>query len=403
MNEVTYIRPDLYDKQIEAFFGDNRYSFIEGSTKSGKTVAGISWILEEACLYGGLNKHWWWVAPVYAQAKIAYSRTKHSILPEFRKCNEADLTITLPNGSIIEYKSGEKPDNLYGEDVFGALMDEASRSREESFHAVRSTLTATRGKLRCIGNVRGRKNWFFKMCRRAQAGAKGMLYEKITSIDAIRAGVLDIDEVRDAKALLPAHVFKELYLCIPTDDGGNPFGIADIKKCIIKEFSKKPTVRYGLDLAKSVDWVVLIGLDEDNHMTCCHRWQAPWRDTIRRVVALVGNIKTLVDSTGVGDPVLEELQNLSPGVFEGYKFTQGSKQQLMENLAMLIQRQKIGIADETCIDELESFEYEYSRNSVKYTAPEGMHDDCVMALSLAALGATIKPGGENRILRIRSL
>lgn len=35
------------------------------------------------------------------------------------------------------------------------------------------------------------------------------------------------------------------------------------------------------------------------------------------------------------------------------------------------------------MNELESFEYEYTRTGVRYTAPEGMHDDCVMALALA--------------------
>ncbi len=31
----------------------------------------------------------------------------------------------------------------------------------------------------------------------------------------------------------------------------------------------------------------------------------------------------------------------------------------------------------------ESFEYEATRTGVRYTAPEGLHDDCVVALALA--------------------
>ena len=34
---------------------------------------------------------------------------------------------------------------------------EASRAREEAWHALRSTLTATRGKVRVIGNVKERQ------------------------------------------------------------------------------------------------------------------------------------------------------------------------------------------------------------------------------------------------------
>ena len=41
------------------------------------------------------------------------------------------------------------------------------------------------------------------------------------------------------------------------------------------------------------------------------------------------------------------------------------------------------------ISELEAFEYEYTRTGVRYTAPPGMHDDCVCALALAVRRATI--------------
>jgi hypothetical protein len=34
-------------------------------------------------------------------------------------------------------------------------------------------------------------------------------------------------------------------------------------------------------------------------------------------------------------------------------------------------------------DELDNFEYVYTPTGVKYAAPEGLHDDCVMALGLA--------------------
>ena len=45
------------------------------------------------------------------------------------------LTVTLANGATIWFKSAEKPDNLYGEDVYAAVMDEATRIREEAWHA----------------------------------------------------------------------------------------------------------------------------------------------------------------------------------------------------------------------------------------------------------------------------
>ena len=62
--------------------------------------------------------------------------------------SETDSSILLPNGATIWFRSGEHPDSLYGEDVWAAVIDEATRVKPEAWHAVRSTLTAT-GKVRC--------------------------------------------------------------------------------------------------------------------------------------------------------------------------------------------------------------------------------------------------------------
>lgn len=105
------------------------------------------------------------------------------------KINYTDMTIELPTGAVMRFESAEKPDNLYGEDVWAAVMDEASRMRQEAWYAIRSTVTATRGPVRIIGNVKGRKNWFYIMCRKAQAGEPNMAYFKIFALDAVAAGV----------------------------------------------------------------------------------------------------------------------------------------------------------------------------------------------------------------------
>src|SRR3990167_8326742 len=172
--EIEYTRPWMYQKQSEAFFTEARYSFIEASTKSGKTVGALAWLWEKA-LFGKRNQNRWWVAPVYPQAEIAYRRLKQGLPREiYEMCvwNETSLRVKVPSGGFIWFKSGEKPDTLFGEDVYDAVIDEASRVRQESWHAVRSTITATQGSVRIIGNVKGRKNWFYNLARKAEAGGR---------------------------------------------------------------------------------------------------------------------------------------------------------------------------------------------------------------------------------------
>lgn len=381
--EHVYVRPKLYPKQSAAFFNDDRYSWIEGSTKSGKTVSCMAWLFEQALFHGKPGRQFWWIAPVFSQAKIAYDRMKRGLPQALIRCNDTNQTIEIiPNGGILSFKSGEKPDNLYGDDVFAAVMDEASRARVEAFYAVRSTLTATRGPIRIIGNVKGRKNWFYIGCRKAEAGEPGHSYHKIIATDAVAAGVFPQEELDDARRALPDHVFRELYLCEPSDDGGNPFGLNFIQHNIVPELSKRPAVANGVDLAKSVDWTVKISLDDAGTVCDFHRFQKSWKDTTTTLRLLCGSVTTAVDSTGVGDPIFEELSG-GKSNYISFKFTPQSKQMLMEGLAVAIQQGEVHYLDGVIVSELESFEYEYTRTGVRYTAPEGMHDDCVMGLALA--------------------
>ena len=98
----------------------------------------------------------------------------------------------------------------------------------------------------------------------------------------------------------------------------------------------------------------------------------------------------MVDSTGVGDPILEKLQKSGTN-YEGHKYTTQSKQQLMEGLVMAVQRRTVMFPEGVIAQEMESFEYTYTRTGVRYTAPEGLHDDCVNALALAVRKLAYEP------------
>ena len=72
----------------------------------------------------------------------------------------------------------------------------------------------------------------------------------------------------------------------------------------------------------------------------------------------------------------------------------------MEGLAARIQSAGIGFCDGWLRDELEAFEFEYSRSGVKYSAPSGVHDDgvCALALAVRLLGTTARNTLEVRII-----
>jgi hypothetical protein len=394
--EIVYRRPPLYDKQREAMFDARRISVIEASTKSGKTVSAIIWLYEQA-LAGKPGQNFWWVAPVSMQARIAFNRMRQHFRDQDGRSvfavNQTDHTLTNSRGAVIAFRSGDHPDTLYGEDVYAAVIDEASRFKEESWHAIRSTLTATRGPMRIIGNVKGRKNWFYQLARQAEQGLPNFGYHKLTASDAVQAGVLEKEEIDSARAMLPEHVFKELYYAEPSDDEGNPFGADHVRACYAP-LSERPAIAWGWDLARKQDWTVGIGLDADGRVCEALRFQKPWHEQVKIIKQYVRNSPALVDETGVGDPIIEAIklpeQNRGKNVIElscprleGYRFTLASKQMLMEGLALAIHEKRVKFPEGPISIELLNFEYEFTRLGIRYSAPPGMHDDCVCALALA--------------------
>ena len=381
-----------------------RIVVIEAATKVGKTVGCLVWLLQKAWNDPKPNGSYWWVAPVFQQSKMAMERMKRWMVQAdpkqgMWKSNDSAMWIQLPSGSQIWFKSAENPDHLYGDDVRAAVIDEATRCREQSWHAIRSTLTATRGSVRIIGNVRGRKNWVHRMA--ARANGVDIVYSKLTAWDAVDGGILVKEEIESAQRDLPESVFKELYLAEPSDDGGNPFGIPAIEKCVANiEPSSDHVLAWGVDLAKSHDWTVAIGLDAECRVVQIHRWQSDWGQTIQRLGDIIGDTPALIDSTGVGDPIVEELQRSLPCV-TAFKFTSQSKQQIMEGLAARIHAGGIAFPDGWLRDELDSYEYVHSVSGTKYSAPANMHDDGVCALALAVkalVGASTRNTLEVRII-----
>lgn len=375
----TVEMPPMYQAQRAAFFTPTRYAVTEACTKAGKTVGAIVW-QATMVINDRLRLNHWWVAPTYSQTKIAFRRAR-VMFAGISTANESELKLTFGNGSCWWFRTAEKPDNLYGEDVGSVVFDEYTRAREEAWWALRSTITATQAPVRFIGNVRGR-GWGYQLARKAEAGEPGWTYSRITADDAVAAGVLDRREIADAERTLPDYVFRELYYCEPTDDGGNPFGLQHIAACV-GELSTAEPVAFGLDLARKVDWTVLIGLDDGGRVARFDRWQrVPWNETRRRALCEIGHIPALVDATGVGDPVVEDMARSAPQI-EPFVFTPKSKQQLMEGLVAAIQAREVTFPDGPIRAELEQFEYSRKGASWYYSAPDGQHDDCVMALALA--------------------
>jgi phage FluMu gp28-like protein len=289
---------------------------------------------------------------------------------------------------VIEGRTADNPDNLYGEGIMAGVIDEASRVKELSWHAIRTTLTQTQGELRIVGNPKGKKNWFFRMCMNAKDPLADKTQLSYTHLKSTDNPYNSEKEVELAKSLLPKHVFDELYLGIAQDDIAGVF--THIKECISPTLSEpESNVHYymGLDLAKHKDYTVLFVCDKNKRVRYFERYNTlDWvfqKQKIEAIAKKYNGAKILMDSTGIGDPIFDDLRDRGLNI-EGLKFTNESKKHLIEGLAIAIQNRDIAYPDiPELIDELELFEYQITpAGNITYSAPEGYHDDCVISLAL---------------------
>jgi hypothetical protein len=125
-------------------------------------------------------------------------------------------------------------------------------------------------------------------------------------------------------------------------------------------------------------------------------WQLQ-RKRIKYISQKYNKAQIWLDATGVGDPIYQDLVDMELDV-QPYKFTNESKKQLIQSLMLSLEQEKIRIfrKDDDCgrvqFNEMVIFEYEMtSTGLIRYQAPEGYHDDCVIGLALANWG--VQNGG----------
>lgn len=362
-------------KVIEAA---ERFNVLECGRRFGKTKLGIRLSIHCAattCLPVG------WFAPTYKYLADVWREVVQRV-GDAGTPNTQEKRIEITGGGSIDFWSLDQPNPGRGRKYKRVIVDEAGivRELEDAWtNAIRPTLADYKGDAWFLGTPKGAGNYFHRMFSKGESGAKGW---KSWRLPTTANPFIDPEEIEAARQDMPESAFNQEFLGIPADDGGNPFVLSAIRKCLTPLRSGPPVV-FGIDLAKSNDWTVVVGLDDDGATCALERWQTDWNQTRRRILAMIGDVPTLVDSTGVGDPIVEDLIR-ERGSVQGFKFSSTSKQQIMEGLAASIQQREISFPEGWLSNELESFEYEYrAGGGVRYSSPSGMHDDGVCALALA--------------------
>ena len=375
--------------QREILSARDRFLIVNAGRRFGKTMLGLNWLLQGACQEGGTGC---WTAPIFAQSKMAFrslvsAANRGTAAPAFRDISQTELRIALVNNSVLHFRSADNPDSLRGEGYKRVVQDEAARQSRDTFEEVlRPTLSDTHGRLLALSTPKG-KNHFFEMHSR---GVDPLHPEyKSWTFPTSDNPKVPTEDIEQARMSLPVDVFEQEYLAKFLENQAGVF------RNVAARIGAKPsapvpgrTYVAGLDLARTTDFTVLSILDaETAAQVYLDRFNTlDWAIQKARIAAAVSqyNARVLVDATGVGDPIFEDLFRAGLDVAP-YKFDAFSKKRLIEALMLGFDERRITLLDDpTQKNELESFEYEIgSSGMVRYSAPDGYHDDTVIALALA--------------------
>lgn len=375
------------DYQREIHNSPARYRVVCIGRRGGKTEFLINEVIRGAIKNPGT---WWIVAPSYRQVKaIVWQRLKAILRVDPRWIyNEQELSAMHPIiNTRIELRGADNEDSLRGVGLKGVGLDEAAMIRANVWpEIIRPMLADSKGKAIFISTPKGR-NWFFDLF--SQNGNDWARWQFPTTINKY----IDRDEIEQMRLDMSERIFKQEVMAEFLDDETGVF--RRVRTCVAGEFKDPVRGQFyvmGVDLAKSEDFTVLTVIDATTREVVAHERfnDIMWSEQKLRIQALArryNNAMCFVDATGIGDPIVEDLQSAGVSV-DPFKFTNTSKYDLISNLTLALEQRLITFPRvEVLIDELLQYEYSISDGGrIKYSAPVGKHDDCVISLALAVWG-----------------
>lgn len=386
MKYTPYI-PNKYQKAVHS--SRKRFRVVVWHRRAGKSTLAINEVLKHAKVNPG---RYWIVMPSYRQAKTVMWPLLKQYTPQdwIVKANESSLEVWLKNGTEIALKGAENKDSLRGVGLKGVVLDEfAFMSRPVWSEIIRPTLTDHKGWALFIGTPFG-KNHFYELYNYGQ-DQEGHPDWQSWQLSALTSGLVAEREVEQVRKETTQAIFESEWEAKFIEGAGQVF--RNVRKNATSAWELPDPLkiyRIGVDLARLTDYTVISVVDRHTFQQVhLERFgELDWsvqKDRIKAICYQYNSAETVIDVTGVGDPVVEDLLKEEIPIIE-FKYTGDKKKILIENLARMFDRNRLKILpDETQIRECEAFTYTMSPDTgrYRYNAPEGMHDDCVNALALS--------------------
>ena len=401
VGRLTKVRvPNLYPAQARTKNGSKRFNVVNNGRRSGKTFLGIHLVCEQI----KMGKKVGWFAPTYKLATEAWREIIDVIRPAVLKYNNTEMRAEVQGGGVIEIWTLENDNAGRGRKYSMVIIDEATaapRLKQAWEAAILPTLTDLKGTAWFFSTPAG-MNYFNDLAvfaQRPENAQEWTYWHFPTSINPF----IDRDEIELMKKQLPELTFRQEYLAEFIQNDGTVF--RNIDACMKARYTKPDDhvghlVVGGVDWGRSLDFTAI-------SLYCCKCRQevildrfnkVSWEFQRGRLLSLCekwGAKYLYVELNSIGAPLLDRLIMEAPDTltFHGFTTTNKTKRRIIEGLGLSLERETSSwLNDETGRMELLAYESKISETGIlKYSAPEGKHDDCLRKGTLIKTSTGYKP------------
>lgn len=357
----------------------------------GKTLMGQDLAIE-VMLYGYPVG---WFAPEYKYLYEVWDFLNRTLDPIITRSNQTERIIQVQGGGSIEMWSLDKGDAGRSRKYARTIIDEAGLVpglNKKWAEDIRPTLTDLRGDAWFLSTPKGR-NDFYQLWLKGQdpLDAEWASWQMPTATNPF----IHPDEIEAARKGSVERVFQQEYLAEFLEDSAVFRKISEAATARPQRYSNdehdpEPRHEYvvGVDWGKVDDYSVFTVVDATLREACFidRSNRIDYTVQVQRLEALCRrfNVKTLVAEGNAQETTMELLRRTGLPV-RTVMTTNLNKQNMIENLMLAFEQGDLKIIpDPVLLGELRSFESSRTPSGlVKYSAPEGYHDDCVMSLALA--------------------
>lgn len=316
-----------------------------------------------------------------------------------KSINQQDMIVETTNGSILQLVGADNVDRIVGTNPVGVVFSEYALMKSNVWDLISPILAENGGWAVFITTPRGRNHAYEQVVK---AKKNPNWHVEILPVSYTKA--LPEEVLEEQRQDMTKSKYEQEYECSFNHNDSNVF--RNVEACTYPEetysFNYNGLYQLGVDLAKSRDYTVLVPFDYtrfevapfDRFNQIDYNLQ---KAKIEASARRHNNARTVVDATGVGVPIVDDLVYAGINVVP-FTFTQKSRNDLLTNLQILLEQGKIKIPNNPdLLAELNMAVFEETPSGqTKIVVPgkgerEGVSDDIMMALALAVWDIPNRP------------